>query len=114
MSADNSYQLAHPYRDPRTGEVVLSDRNWIRATYYTGVSAFYQVTKAENILEQLIRWCEKHEWQVGTETYSMANRLTCTQTYLELYFSDPEPRMIKSVQEWVDTGLPGSPSSPDI
>jgi rhamnogalacturonyl hydrolase YesR len=110
----NAYQRTHPYTDRHTGEIVKLDRNWIRATYYTGVTAHYLVTKDREILKQLTEWAEKHDWQVGDETYSMANRLTCGQTYLQLYFLNPEQHMIQSTKEWVDSGLPGSPSSEEI
>ena len=110
----NAYQLANPYRSRHTGEIVHYDRNWIRATYYTGVTALYLVTRASDIRRQIIDWAEKHEWQAGDETYSPANRLTCGQTYLELYFLKPREEMIEKVIEWVNSGLPGSPSSPEI
>jgi len=114
MRRVNAFQLANPYRDRRTGQAVEYDRNWIRATYYTGVTALYLSTKTLDLYQQLMAWAEKHEWQVGEQTDSQANRLTCGQTYLELYFLNPERHMIQSLQEWVDSGRPGSPSSPDI
>jgi rhamnogalacturonyl hydrolase YesR len=110
----NAYQLANPYRSRHTGEIVRSDRNWIRATYYTGVMALYLVTQDPEISRQIAGWAEKHDWQEGDETYSQANRLTCGQTYLELYFLKPEEYMIEKLIKWVDSGLPGSPSSPEI
>jgi len=114
MRRVNAFQLANPYKDPKTGQPVEYDRNWIRATYYTGVAAMYLVTRAPDLRRQLFDWCEKHDWQVGSETYSMANRLTCGQTYLQLYILEPKQSMIRSLQEWVDSGLPGSPSSQDV
>lgn len=114
MHRVNAYQLAHPYRDRHTGDVVESDRSWIRATYYTGVTAFYLTTKDPDIGRQVWAWARKHRWQVGEETYSMANRLTCGQTYLQLFFEKPQQYMIQSLQDWVDSGRPGSPSSPEI
>jgi hypothetical protein len=36
MAKVREYQLAHPYRP--------DDRNWIRATYYTGLMAMYYTT----------------------------------------------------------------------
>ena len=114
MRRVNTYQLANPYKDRETGRPVEYDRNWIRATYYTGVAAMYLVTEARDIYQQLITWAEKHQWQVGDESYSMANRLTCGQTYLQLFFRNPDQRMLQSLKAWVDSGLPGSPSFPGI
>ncbi len=109
----NQYTLTHPYIHRNTNKIVESDRTWIRATYYTGVMALYEATGDPDILEQAMKWAKKHEWKEGTD-WSLANRLTCGQTYLQLYFLKKDPAMIAPLIEWVDSGKPGSPSSPDI
>ena len=76
MHKVNDYQIKHPWR--------FSDRNWIRATWYTGVMAFHEATGDEKLLAQAVAWAKKHKWQVGTEPHP-ANRLTCVQTYLQIY-----------------------------
>ncbi len=89
MRSVRDYQLAHPWRE--------TDRNWIRATYYTGVMGLYRTTGDQEILDQAVRWAEKHDWAEGTER-PPANRKTCGQTYLELYFIQPEPRRIAKIR----------------
>ena len=51
----------HDYQQKHTGWT--DDRNWERATYYTGVMAFYNATKDEKILDQAIIWAESHDWK---------------------------------------------------
>jgi len=91
-----AYQNQHPWR--------ATDRNWIRATYYTGVMGMYRATKDPEVLEQALRWAEKHEWREGTER-EVANRKTCGQTYLELYFLDPKPERIAAIRAYVDSRM---------
>lgn len=97
----NDYQLAHPWRD--------TDRNWIRATWYTGVVAAYEATGERAWLDQALRWSERHRWQPGTES-SGANVLTATQTYLQLHELDPRPERIDPVVEWLASGCPNTPT----
>lgn len=53
MKKVNAYQLAHPWRE--------TDRNWIRATYYTGVMGAYHATGDTAYLDQARAWGEKHQ-----------------------------------------------------
>ena len=78
MHKVNDWQKANPVMKP-------DDRNWARGTWYTGVMAAYKATGDERFLEQARAWGRRHAWQVGTES-SGGNKLTCTQTWLELYF----------------------------
>jgi len=83
----------------------LPDRNWKRATYYTGVMAFYKATGDSNLLNQAINWAKKHDWQVGNEWLYPANRLTCVQTYLEIFFIRHDSTMIISARKYMDSRL---------
>ncbi len=96
MRKVHAYQAAHPY--------TANDRNWIRATYYTGVMALYHTTKDPAVLDQAVRWAEKHEWAEGNER-ERANKKTCGQTYLELYFLEPDPRRIAKIRDYVDSRM---------
>ena len=91
-----AYHLKHPWRPV--------DRNWIRATYYTGLMGMYRTTKDPAILKQAIQWAEKHQWREGNEK-PPANRKTCGQTYLELYFLDPQPQRIGPIRDYVDSRM---------
>jgi len=93
MNKVNDYTFAHPYKK--------DDRNWIRATYYTGVMALYETTGNSKILDQAMGWAEKHNWAEGTEPHP-ANCMTCGQTYLQLYFLKNDPKMLAKMQAYVD------------
>ncbi len=96
MRSVRDYQLAHPWKQ--------TDRNWIRATYYTGVMGLYRTTQDPEILDQAVRWAEKHDWAEGDES-ERANKKTCGQTYLELHFIQPDPGRIAKIQAYVDSRI---------
>ncbi len=105
MHKVNAYQLAH--LDPKP------DRAWIRPTYYTGVMAFYNVSGDKTLRDQAMAWAEKHNWQHG-DRGGGANVLTASQTYLELYFDQKNPAMIKPTIDWLNSGDPKTPTGADI
>ena len=96
MLAVRNYQLAHPWKE--------MDRNWIRATYYTGVMGLHRATGDPRVLDQAVGWAEKHQWAEGNER-ERANKKTCGQTYLELYFLDPDPQRIEKIKAYVDSRI---------
>ncbi|MCD4697821.1 MAG: glycoside hydrolase family 88 protein [Bacteroidales bacterium] len=79
-----------------------TDRNWIRGTYYTGLMAFYKVSLDPHLLIQAENWAKKHGWRTGTEWFHPANRLTCTQTYLELYLISKDKNKIARTLSFMD------------
>jgi rhamnogalacturonyl hydrolase YesR len=94
LSRVNAYFLSQAWQ--------RNDRNWIRGTYYTGLMAFYNHTKDPELLEQATNWAAKHAWKIGTEWIHPANRLTCSQTYLELFSLDPGPEKIADTKAFMD------------
>ena len=96
MRKVRDYQLAHPWKE--------TDRNWIRGTYYTGVMGLYRTTEDPEILAQARHWAQKHDWAEGGERHP-ANKKTCGQTYLELYFLDPDPKKIEKTKAYVDSRI---------
>ncbi len=105
--ADKVY--AHTLANPYTA----TDRNWIRATFYSGVMELYHATGNERYREQATRWAEKHQWQVGTEGSGM-NRLFCAMTWAELYLLDPDPKKIEPTLNWLAADAPNSPGGAKI
>jgi rhamnogalacturonyl hydrolase YesR len=93
MNRVNDYTYANPYKE--------SDRDWIRSTYYTGVMALYETTKDPNVLNQAMRWAQKHNWAEGPGT-DPACKMTCGQTYLKLYFLKNDPKMFAKIRTFVD------------
>ena len=55
-------------------------------------------------LKQAVRWAEKHRWAEGDER-ERANKKTCGQTYLELYFLAPDPAKIEKIKAYVDSRI---------
>jgi rhamnogalacturonyl hydrolase YesR len=98
----NSWQMAHPVMKP-------DDRNWERATWYTGVMAAWKATKDRSFLDQALEWGRQHEWQVGTEAAG-ANRLFCVETWAEIYFVKKDSAMIEPAIKWLATPDPISPA----
>jgi len=90
----NEYQRTHPSKE--------RDRDWVRATYYTGVMALYHTTKDTKILDQAMEWARRNDFEVGQELKLPANRMTCGQTYLELYFTKKDPAMIAKMRTFMD------------
>jgi rhamnogalacturonyl hydrolase YesR len=90
----NQYQLDGSWKN--------IDRNWKRATWYTGMMAFYQVSNEQDLLEQAHSWGSKHGWRIGSEWIYPANRMACSQTYLELYFISGNEDMIKRTRQYMD------------
>lgn len=102
----NEWQKGHPM-------VPADDRNWMRATWYTGVMAAWKSTRDRRFLNQAKAWGQQHGWQVGTETDG-ANRLFCSETWLELYFLEKRRGMIEPTIQWLNTKAPNSPAGATI
>jgi unsaturated rhamnogalacturonyl hydrolase len=99
----NQWQLENPL-------MPADNRNWERATWYTGVMSAWKETRDPRFFDQAMAWGREHKWQVGTE-YAGANRLFCVETWLELYFERPDPAMIAPAIEWYRTPARNSPAS---
>lgn len=82
-----------------------NNRNWKRATYYTGLMAFYQVSQNPKLLEQAEHWGKINLWQVGSEWYFPANRYACVQTYLEIYSEIGDANYIRKAQKFMDWNM---------
>jgi len=102
MNRVNDWQTANPVMS-------AGDRNWERATWYTGVMSAWKETRDRKFLDQALDWGRQHSWQVGTEPGG-ANRLFCVETWLELYFEEKDRRMIEPAIQWLNTPAPNSPA----
>jgi rhamnogalacturonyl hydrolase YesR len=100
MKKADAWQLAHPWKP--------EDRNWIRATWYTGVMAAYAATRDEDYLRQSLAWAETSQWQPGNEA-SGANVLACGQTYLELWLLRHEAKRIEPLVAWLNSSATNTP-----
>lgn len=98
----DAWQKAHPVMKP-------DDRNWERATWYTGVLAAWKATHHRRFLDQALGWGRQQAWQVGTESAG-ANRLFCVETWAQLYFVKKDRAMIAPSIRWLATPAPNSPA----
>ncbi len=85
-----------------------ANRNWKQATWYTGVMASYQATKDQKLLDQAIKWSSENDWEVGNELMFPANRFTCVQTYLEIFFQTKDTSQIIKARKYMDSRLSAS------
>lgn len=102
MHRVNDWQKAHPIMGP-------DNRNWERATWYTGVTAAWKATGDRRFFDQAQAWGQLHRWQVGTERLG-ANRLFCSQTWLEVYFRRKDRAMLEPTVAWLATAAPNNPA----
>jgi rhamnogalacturonyl hydrolase YesR len=105
MRKVNDYTRDNPYRE--------TDRNWIRATWYSGVMEAYHATGEPAYLTQAQEWARKHQWQVGHEK-SGFNRLFCTMTWAELNLMDPDPKKIAPTIAALKEKIPYSPAEAKV
>jgi len=103
MQRANRWQVNHPV-------MPAGNRNWERATWYTGIMSAWKETRDRAFVEQAMAWGRENKWQVGTE-YAGANRLFCVETWLELYFEKHDAAMIAPAIEWYQTPARNSPAS---
>lgn len=80
-------------------------RNWKTGTWYTGVMAFYKATGDSTLLQQAISWAQNNEWKVGNEWIYPANRLTCVQTYLEIFRIRHDSTMIRDAVDYMNSQI---------
>lgn len=101
MHKVNDYQIKYPWRE--------TDRDWVRGTWYTSVMAFYKASGDQKLMGQAMAWGEKHQWEVGKEG-SGANKLTCVQTWLDLYMIHKDEKMLAPSRAWMDSKKFPAPS----
>ena len=106
MRLVDDWQVAHPI-------MPTGNRNWERGTWYTGVMAAYRASGDRRYLDQALRWGEEQQWKPGTERAG-ANVLTCSQTYLELYFLTNNRAFIEPTIAWLDSGRPNTPTGATV
>ncbi len=111
LSREKILATMHKVNDWQSANPVMSagNRNWERATWYTGVMSAWKETRDRKFLDQALDWGRQHSWQVGTEPGG-ANRLFCVETWLELYFEEKALNMIEPTIRWLGTPAPNSPA----
>lgn len=98
----NDWQVANPWARPGW------DRNWERATWYTGVMAAYKATGEERLLKQAMAWGKHHKWQLSEDPHG-GNMLFGAQIWLDLYFVAKNKAMIQPTIAWCASEASNSP-----
>ena len=81
------------------------DRNWKRSTFYTGLMAFYNIVKDNELLTKAEYWAGKHGYRPGTDWFYQPNKLACTQTYLEIFFITGNREIIENTKKYMDSEI---------
>lgn len=101
---DNILAIMHKVNNyQKSVSGINAGRNWKTGTWYTGVMAFYKATGDTSLLNQAFLWSEENDWQIGSEWIYPANRLTCVQTYFEIYRIRKDPAMIEDAIEYMNS-----------
>lgn len=87
--------LAYAQVDP------YASKNWIRACFLIGLSAYYRTVREPDILAALLERCEMNDWQLGLHD-RFADDLCIAQIYLELYEEDPQFKRIAATRRALD------------
>lgn len=106
MHRVNDWQVSHPVMS-------AGDRDWERATWYTGVMSAWKETRDRRFFNQALAWGRQHNWQVGTEEDG-SNRLFCVETWLELFAVEKDPAMFQPAVQWLATPAPNSPAGAKV
>ena len=108
------WQLEHlADRVPRPGgrSQEVTDRSWIRATFFAGVVAAYRATGQERYLRAALDLGERNRWRPGPRARH-ADDHCVSQVYAELYLLLGEERMIGPTREIFDSLVAGRQREP--
>ena len=99
-------QLANDYfmaKWPDPGTDIVTDKTrpsnlWTRATYYEGLMALYEIDANSVYYDYAVDWGESHDWGLrnGATTRNADNQC-CGQTYIDLYWIDPQAERIADI-----------------
>jgi rhamnogalacturonyl hydrolase YesR len=81
---------------PDGGFQDVSDTEWVRGAFFSGVMAAYEATGDPRYLEAAKDVSERNAWQPGPRP-RCADDHCIAQTYARIYLIDPDPRMIEAI-----------------
>lgn len=93
---------------PDVGKTLVTDKErpsniWTRGVYYEGLMALYSIYPKEEFYDYAVKWAEFHKWGMRNgNTTRNADDQCCGQTYIDLYFIEPDPRRIKNIKVCMD------------
>ena len=96
---------------PDGGFQDVSDTEWVRGAFFSGVMAAYEATSDPKYLEAAKEISERNAWQPGPRPRH-ADDHCIAQTYARVFLIEREPRMIEATaarfDEMIDDPRPGS------
>ena len=96
---------------PDPGLAIVTDKTrqshiWMRAVYYEGLMALYNLKKDKAYYDYAVAWGDSHKWGLnGGIQNRNADNHCCGQTYLDLYLIDQKPERIRDLKASVDLML---------
>jgi len=87
------WQMAHPAKWNAT--------DWQNGAFYAGVMALADVSPSPRFREAMVKMGEGNRWQLGPSAYN-ADDHAVGQTYVDLYLTSRDPRMIAPMRERFD------------
>lgn len=85
-----------------------SPRNWTRGAWFTGIYAFYNLTKDPRAFDALMNLEKSTQWKVGPKPL-FGDDQAIAQTYLDIYRTiDRDPKIIDDIKTVID-GMMANP-----
>lgn len=92
---------------------IVRDDGWIRGAFYTGVLAQYDVSRDVKYLDAVRAWGERNEWRLGPRERH-ADDQTVAQVYADLYFIEPDEKLMRAARKNFDTMIAEPRRGPDF
>jgi unsaturated rhamnogalacturonyl hydrolase len=86
---------------PDGGFQDVSDTEWVRGAFFSGVIAAYEATRNRKYLDAAIEISERNEWKPGPRPRH-ADDHCISQTYARIFLLQRDPKMIEATTERFD------------
>ncbi len=98
---------------PDGGFQDVSDTEWVRGAFFSGVMAAYNATENPEYLEAALEISERNGWQPGPRPRH-ADDFCIAQTYAGLYVIDPQPQRISATVARFDEMITDPRPGPEV
>ncbi|GAL82032.1 rhamnogalacturonides degradation protein RhiN [Algibacter lectus] len=79
----------------------LTTHNWVRATYLSGMMAYYDLTKNEEIFNYVNGLCEDIDYKLG-ERERHADEFAIGRVYTDIFLVNREPKVLEDMYKRID------------
>ncbi|MBN1516469.1 glycoside hydrolase family 88 protein [Candidatus Sumerlaeota bacterium] len=87
----------------------VGSSGWARSAYQTGNFRMWELTGIDAYYNRAVSWGENNSWLHGTDygdTYGeSADAHCCGQTYIDLYYVDPQSERVADITDTIDSVL---------